>query len=66
LRQPLTARYRERLAGVLSYYDRIIVTGTLRQTPRDRFVADSPLEQSGFELWVPPACDTPGSQKVRC
>jgi hypothetical protein len=29
LRQPLTERYRERLAGVLSCYDRIIVTGTL-------------------------------------
>jgi hypothetical protein len=27
---------------------------------------DSPLEQSGFELWVPPACDAPGSHKVRC
>ena len=27
--QPLTERYRERLAGVLSCYDRIIVTGTL-------------------------------------
>src|SRR4051812_21882664 len=25
-----------------------------------------PLEQSGFELWVPPAYDTPGSHKVRC
>jgi hypothetical protein len=24
------------------------------------------LEQSGFELWVPPACDTPGSHKIRC
>ena len=29
MRQPLTDRYRERLAGVLSCYDRIIVTGTL-------------------------------------
>jgi hypothetical protein len=29
LRQPLTERYRERLAGVLSCYERIIVTGTL-------------------------------------
>jgi hypothetical protein len=29
LKQPLTERYRERLAGVLSCYDRIIVTGTL-------------------------------------
>ena len=29
LRQPLTGRYRERLAGVLSCCDRIIVTGTL-------------------------------------
>src|SRR6516165_11999271 len=29
LRQPLTVRYRERLAGVLSCYDRMIVTGTL-------------------------------------
>ena len=29
MRQPLTERYRERLAGVLSCYDRIIVTGTL-------------------------------------
>ena len=56
MRQPLTARYRERLAGVLSYYDRIIVTGTLRQTPRDWFVADSPLEESGFELPVPLQC----------
>ena len=28
MRQPLTERYRERLAGVLSCYDRIIVTGT--------------------------------------
>ena len=27
---------------------------------------DSPLEQSGFELRVPPACDAPGSHKVRC
>jgi hypothetical protein len=32
LRQPLTERYRERLAGVLSCYDRIIVTGTLPGT----------------------------------
>jgi hypothetical protein len=31
-----------------------------------RFSRASPLEQSGFELWVPPACDTPGSHKVRC
>jgi hypothetical protein len=29
LRRLLTERYRERLAGVLSCYDRIIVTGTL-------------------------------------
>jgi hypothetical protein len=29
LRQPLTERYRERLAGVLSCYDRMIVTDTL-------------------------------------
>ena len=29
MKQPLTERYRERLAGVLSCYDRIIVTGTL-------------------------------------
>ena len=29
MRQPLTERYRERLPGVLSCYDRIIVTGTL-------------------------------------
>ena len=29
MRQPLTERYRERLAGVLSCYDRMIVTGTL-------------------------------------
>jgi hypothetical protein len=29
LRQLLTERYRARLAGVLSCYDRIIVTGTL-------------------------------------
>jgi hypothetical protein len=29
LRHLLTERYRERLAGVLSCYDRIIVTGTL-------------------------------------
>jgi hypothetical protein len=29
LRQLLTERYRERLAGLLSCYDRIIVTGTL-------------------------------------
>jgi hypothetical protein len=29
LRQLLTERYRERLAGVLSCYDRIIVAGTL-------------------------------------
>jgi hypothetical protein len=33
---------------------------------RDRKFADSLLEQSGFELWVPPACDAPGSHKVRC
>ena len=31
-----------------------------------KFARDSPLEQSGFELWVPPACDAPGSHKVRC
>jgi hypothetical protein len=31
-----------------------------------KFAHDSPLEQSGFELWVPPACDAPGSHKVRC
>jgi hypothetical protein len=31
-----------------------------------RFARDSLLEQSGFELWVPPACDAPGSHKVRC
>jgi hypothetical protein len=29
LRHLVTERYRERLAGVLSCYDRIIVTGTL-------------------------------------
>ena len=29
MRRPLTERYCERLAGVLSCYDRIIVTGTL-------------------------------------
>ena len=29
MRQPLTERYRERLAGVLSCYDRVIITGTL-------------------------------------
>jgi hypothetical protein len=29
LRQPLTERYRQPLARVLSCYDRIIVTGTL-------------------------------------
>jgi len=29
LRRLLSERYRERLAGVLSCYDRIIVTGTL-------------------------------------
>ena len=29
MRQPPTERYRERLPGVLSCYDRIIVTGTL-------------------------------------
>ena len=29
MRQLLTERYRERLAGVLACYDRIIVTGTL-------------------------------------
>ena len=29
MRQPLTERYRARLTGVLSCYDRIIVTGTL-------------------------------------
>ncbi len=31
-----------------------------------RFAPDTLLEQSGFELWVPPACDTTGSHKVRC
>jgi hypothetical protein len=30
------------------------------------FAPDSLLEQSGFELLVPPACDAPGSHKVRC
>ena len=29
MRQRLTERYRERLAGVLSCYDRIVITGTL-------------------------------------
>ena len=29
MRRLLSERYRERLAGVLSCYDRIIVTGTL-------------------------------------
>ena len=29
MRQCLTERYRERLAGVLSCYDRIVITGTL-------------------------------------
>ena len=29
MRQLVTERYRERLAGVLSCYDRMIVTGTL-------------------------------------
>jgi hypothetical protein len=33
LRQLLTERYRARLAGVLSCYDRIIVTGTLLGGP---------------------------------
>jgi hypothetical protein len=26
---PLVERYRERIAGVLTYYDRIVITGTL-------------------------------------
>jgi hypothetical protein len=34
--------------------------------PERWFALDSTLEQSGFELWVPPACDAPGSHKVRC
>jgi hypothetical protein len=34
--------------------------------PLAEFAPDSPLEGSGFELWVPPACDAPGSHKVRC
>ena len=33
------------------------------KTPEVRFAPDSVLEQSVFELWVPPACDTPGSHK---
>jgi hypothetical protein len=28
-----------------------------------RFASDSALEQSGFELWVPPACDTPAATR---
>ena len=40
--------------------------GTIRRSEEVRFAPDSTLEQSGFELWVPPACDTPGSHKVRC
>jgi hypothetical protein len=54
-----------------------VLTGSSRRSPpasecaarpplRNRKFADSPLEQSGFELWVPSACDTPGSRKVRC
>ena len=39
---------------------------TARGTARAKFAVDSLLEQSGFELWVPPACDAPGSHKVRC
>jgi hypothetical protein len=39
---------------------------TARRRATGRFAPDSALEQSGFELWVPPACDTPGSHKVRC
>jgi hypothetical protein len=27
------------------------------------FALDSPLEQSGFELWVPPACDAPAATR---
>ena len=27
------------------------------------FAPDSPLEQSGFELWVPPACDAPAATR---
>lgn len=27
--QSLTERYDERIAGVLSYYDRVVITGTL-------------------------------------
>jgi hypothetical protein len=37
---------------------------TSRKPPTPRklgFAPDSPLE-----LWVPPACDAPGSHKVRC
>jgi hypothetical protein len=30
---------------------------------RHRFAQDSPLEQSGFELWVPPACDAPAATR---
>jgi hypothetical protein len=42
LRQPLTERYRERLAGVLSCYDRIIVTGTLPGACYASFCAADP------------------------
>ena len=38
--QRLTERYRERLLGVLSWYDRIVITGTLvlRKNPIKLFV----------------------------
>jgi len=42
------------------------VRGLSPTAPRFTAETDSPLEQSGFELWVPPACDAPGSHKVRC
>ena len=42
----LTERYRERLAGVLSCYDRIIVTGTLPGACCRRKIEMSPGVQS--------------------
>jgi hypothetical protein len=44
VRQPLTERYRERLAGVLSCYDRIIVTGTL---PRAFYAINGLMAEGG-------------------
>ena len=54
----LTERYRERLAGVLSCYDRIIVTGTLPGAcyAKGRLAPDCRHAFAGRAAWLAVGC----------